>query len=142
MLAIGDEIEKIGRMVLRMIENESPKSYYFGVLSMGAAVQSELHGALDAFARMDSRAALEDAKEDPKVDKEYDAILRQLVTYMMEDPRSITRALDVVWTVRALERIGDHATNICENVIYLVEGKNVRHITLEQMHEELAKRNK
>jgi len=137
---IGDEVEKVGRMALRMIDSESPKSYYFGVLSMGSHVQQELHGALDAFARMDPLAALEDAKEDRKVDREYDIILRQLVTYMMEDPRSITRALNVVWIVRALERIGDHAKNICENVIYLVEGKNVRHITIEQVDEELRKR--
>ncbi len=134
---IGDESEKIGRFVLHLMESEGPKAYYVGVVAMGKHVRTMLHASLDAFARMDPEAALEVAKEDPKVDDEYDAIMRQLITYMMEDPRSITRVLDVVWIVRALERIGDHADNICENVIYLVKGKDVRHIGLQAMEKEV-----
>lgn len=134
---IGDEIEKIGKMVVYMSEQESPKSYYVSVLSMGRNVQRMLHEALDVFARMDSYQAVEVAAQDSKIDEEYVAILRQLVTYMMEDPRSISKALDVIWAVRALERIGDHANNICENVIYLVEGKDVRHTSIEDMRKEV-----
>ena len=130
---IGDEVEKIGRLVQHLVETEHPKSYYIGVVAMGNHVRKMLHDALDAFARTDSKMALAIAKEDQKVDDEYDAIIRQLITYMMEDPRSITGVLDVMWAVRALERVGDHANNICENIIYLVEGKDVRHISLEEM---------
>jgi phosphate transport system protein len=134
---IGDEAEKIARMVLDLIREEPPKSYFIGVLNLGHHVHRMLHGALDAFARMDSRAAFLTASEDPAVDKENDAIMRQLITYMMEDPRSITRVLKVMWAVRSMERIGDHANNICENVIYFVEGKDVRHISLEEVEKEI-----
>lgn len=134
---IGDEAEKVGHMALHLAESQCPKSYYVGVESMGNHVRAMLHDALDAFARMNSEAALKVASEDPKVDQEYAAILRQLITYMMEDPRSIARALDVIWSVRALERIGDHASNICEHVIYLTEGKNVRHVSLEEMRKKV-----
>ena len=135
---IGDETEKIARMMLRFMENGSPKAYYIGFLTMGRHVQKMVNGALDTFARMDSEAALTVAREEPRVDQEYDAVMRQLVTYMMEDPRSITRVLDVIWAVRALERIGDHAHNVCESVIYLVEGKDIRHTSVDDIEEELA----
>ncbi len=135
---IGDEIEKIAKMVAYINEKGSPKSYYISVFSMGQHVQQMLHEALDVFARMDSQKAVEVAAEDERIDKEYSAILRQLITYMMEDPRSITNVLDVVWAVRALERIGDHANNICENVIYLVEGKDVRHTSIEDIRNEIS----
>lgn len=135
---IGDEIEKIGKMVVRMIEQDSPKSYYVSVLSMGQHVRHMLHDALDVFARMDSQSAVSVAAQDSRIDEEYGAILRQLITYMMEDPRSISKVLDVVWAVRALERVGDHAKNICENVIYLVEGKDVRHTSIEDMQREVS----
>lgn len=128
---IGDESEKIARMVMTLIESENPKSYYIGVLGMGHHVRRMLHEALDAFARMDADAALAIAKEDPEVDREMDATMRQLITYMMEDPRSISRVLSVVLAVRAMERIGDHVRNICEDVIYLVKGKDIRHIKIE-----------
>lgn len=137
---IGDEVAKVGRIVVALINNGSPKSYYVGLLAMGHHVKRMLRAALDAFARMDSEAALKVAKEDPEVDKETEAVMRQLITYMMEDPRSITRVLDAVLAVRAFERIGDHSDNICENAIYLVEGKDVRHIGLEEIEEELRRR--
>lgn len=137
---IGDEAEKIARMVQRLVELESPKSYYIGVLAMGNQVRQMVHGALDAFARMDAGKSLEIAKEDIEIDRAQDATLRQLITYMMEDPRSITRVLDVAWAVRSLERIGDHANNICESVIYLVKGKDIRHISIEDVERELQAR--
>ncbi|MGQ0657419.1 MAG: phosphate signaling complex protein PhoU [Chromatiales bacterium] len=134
---VGDEAAKISRMVLGLIETESPKSYYINVLAMANHVRRVLHDALDAFARADANAALRIAREDPSVDREYDAIMRQLVTYMMEDPRSISTVLDVVWMVRALERIGDHVNNICESIIYQVKGMDVRHISLDEISTDL-----
>jgi phosphate transport system protein len=134
---IGDEVEKVGRMVLNLVTSDTPKSYYIGLLSIGHHVRRTLHAALDAFARTDSEAALTVAGVDPEIDRETDAIMRQLITYMIEDPRSITRVLDIVLAVRAFERIGDHANNICENVIYLVLGKDVRHTALEDIEREL-----
>ncbi len=130
---IGDEAEKIAKMALALTEKQGPKSYYVGISAMGNLVSHMLHDSLDAFARMDSKSALNVAGKEPESDDQYGAILRQLITYMMEDARNISAALDAVWTARALERIGDHARNICENIIYLVEGKDVRHISIEQM---------
>ena len=128
---VGDEAEKIGRMVIQLLEIEGSNSYYVGVLAMGQHVREMLNAALNAFARMDSKEALRIAQQEPRIDREYDATMRQLITYMMEDPRNITRSLDVVWIARALERISDHAANICESVIYLVEGKDIRHTNYE-----------
>jgi phosphate transport system protein len=136
---IGDEAEKIARLVLNLRGSGGISSYYLGMLSMGHHVRRMVRAALDAFARMDSESAFKIAQEDREIDAETDAIMRYLITYMMEDPRSITRVLDAVLSVRAFERIGDHARNICENVIYLVEGKDVRHVALEQVEQELRR---
>ena len=135
---IGDESEKIAKMAIELIEKQGPKSYYIGINSMGNLARVMVHGALDAFARIDSREALKIASEEPKTDDMYAALLRQLITYMMEDPRNITGSIDAVWTARALERIADHARNICEYVIFFVEGKDVRHISIEQMEKEIT----
>lgn len=130
---VGDEAQKIAKMAIDLANKQGPKSYYIGINSMGNHVRKMLRGSLDAFARMDSKAALMVANQEPESDDQYAALLRQMITYMIEDPRSITSVLDAIWCARALERIGDHARNICEYVIYLVEGKDVRHISLEEM---------
>jgi len=135
---IGDESEKIAKMVIELIEKQGPKSYYVGIIALGNHARKMVHDALDAFARMDTRAAVNVASDETKSDEMYVAILRQLITYMMEDPRNISGTIDAVWTARALERIADHARNICEYVIYFVEGKDVRHISIEQMEKEIS----
>lgn len=135
---IGDEAEKIGRISTRLAEHERPSNNYAELEHLGDHVRRMLHSALDAFARMDPEAALETARADSRIDTEYEAFLRQSITYMMEDPRAIRRVLDAMWCARALERIGDHAKNICEYVIYLVHGKDVRHVDLDQVEEEIS----
>lgn len=137
---MGDECEKIGYIASRLASEERPADKYREIKHLGRIVQDMLHESLDAFARMDAEAALRIAHQDRLVDEEYEAIQRQCITFMMEDPRSIRRALDVMWIVRALERIGDHAKNICEYVIYMVHGKDVRHTRLEDVATELGSR--
>ncbi|MFT7234782.1 MAG: phosphate transport system protein [Methylophagaceae bacterium] len=132
---IGDEAVSIARMAMNLSEKDRPKKNYRELQSMGNHVLGMLHDALDAFARVDAEQAMKVAHEDREVDAEYESIIRQLITYMMEDPRTVTKAIDMMWSARSLERIGDHASNICEHVIYLVEGKDVRHLSLEKMQE-------
>jgi phosphate transport system protein len=129
---IGDEAERFARMMLRHSGEEKSSSLTSSIESMGEQVKQMLHGALDAFARMDTEAATKVWHKDSKIDTQYESIIRQLITYMMEDPRSIPWSLDVMWSARALERIGDRSRNICEYVIYLVKGRDVRHISAEQ----------
>ncbi len=124
---IGDEAERIARMAIRLADASGPRSQYFELRHMGTHVRYMLHDALDSFARLDAAAARAVAERDTQIDHEYGSILRELMTFMMEDPRTISRMLNVVWCARSLERIGDHAKNICEYVVYLVEGKDVRH---------------
>jgi phosphate transport system protein len=137
---IGDEAEKIGYIASRLATMERPTDRYREIKNMGRLVQDLVHGALDAFARADADAALKIARGDKVVDEEYEAIQRQCITFMMEDPRTIRRALDVLWVTRALERIGDHAKNICEYVVYMAHGKDIRHISIDDAERELQAR--
>lgn len=136
---IGDQAERVARMGIRLAEVERPKNNYNELKNIGDHVAQMVNGALDAFARMDVESAIAVSKQDELVDQEYDGLMRQCLTFMMEDPRKISQMLDIMWAARALERIGDHAKNICEYVIYLVKGKDVRHITIEQMENEINK---
>jgi phosphate transport system protein len=137
---IGDEGEKIGYIASRLATMERPADKYREVKHLGRIVSEMVHEALDSFARMDADAALRVARQDRVVDEEYEAIHRQCITFMMEDPRTIRRALDVMWVVRSLERIGDHAKNICEYVIYMVHGKDVRHTSLDDIERDIIGR--
>jgi phosphate transport system protein len=139
---IGDEGEKVAYIASRLADMERPADKYREVKHLGRQVAQMVHDALDAFARMDAAAAVRVAREDKNIDEEYESIQRQCITFMMEDPRQIRRALDVMWVVRALERIGDHAKNICEYVVYMVVGKDVRHTELDEVERELAERNR
>jgi phosphate transport system protein len=128
---IGDEAERIARMTGEICSQADGRFHHDEVRHLGEMVRGMLHDALDAFARLDDQAALSTARKDRQIDREYESILRQLITHMMEDPRHIRRALSVTWAARSLERIGDHSKNICEYVIYLVKGKDVRHTGIE-----------
>ena len=136
---IGDEAEKIGFLASRLASMERPSDRYRELKTLGDHVQLMVHNALDAFARLDAKAALATVKLDDQVDDEYDSITRQCITFMMEDPRTISRVMNVTWVARALERIGDHAKNICEYVIYMVHGKDVRHTDSEAIEREVIK---
>ncbi|GAW95359.1 MULTISPECIES: phosphate signaling complex protein PhoU [Colwellia] len=129
---IGDEAEKIARVAL---ENFSTSQQYLLVNldNLGRRVLEFLQLSLDAFTRMDVDAAIKIHQMDDKINREYEALIRQLMTYMMEDPRSIPQVMTVIWSARALERIGDRCQNICEHIIYFVKGKVVRHTTAEEM---------
>ena len=130
---IGDEAEKIGFLASRLANMDRPSDSYRELKTLGAHVRRMVAAAMDAFARMDVDAALATVREDEYVDEEYEKIQRQCITFMMEDPRTIRRFMDVTWAARSLERIGDHAKNICEYVIYMVRGKDIRHINVDEI---------
>src|SRR5210317_24988 len=124
---IGDEAEKIGFLASKLAAMDRPSDSYRELKTLGQHVAHMVRDAMNAFARLDVDAAWDVVREDEVVDDEYEAIQRQCITFMMEDPRSIKRVMNVTWCARSLERIGDHAKNICEYVIYMVQGKDVRH---------------
>lgn len=130
---IGDEAEKIARYSKKLAKKPNVGGMHSELAHMSQLVLSILHDSLDAFARLDAEEAVKILGKDVEVNKEVDKLSRLLITFMMEDPRHIKNALRVSWCARSLERIGDHAQNICEYVIYLVKGKDVRHTSLEDI---------
>jgi len=132
---IGDEAEKIGFLASKLAAMDRPADSYRELKTLGTHVLHMVRDAMNAFARLDVEEALEVVREDERVDEEYEAIARQCITFMMEDPRSIKRVMNVTWAARSLERIGDHAKNICEYVIYMVKGKDVRHTGISDASE-------
>ncbi|OQW74287.1 MAG: phosphate transport system regulatory protein PhoU [Proteobacteria bacterium ST_bin11] len=130
---IGDEAARIAKMTMRLEGTDFYQDKYYEIEHLLNLVKDMLNGALDAYARNDVEEVIAITEQDTKVDREYTSITRQLITQMMENPRNITRALDMLWAARALERIGDHACNVCEQVIYMVKGKDVRHLSREEL---------
>ena len=130
----GDEAEKIGRMVKSIIDSGSARALPSSDLRIAAELASGLlRKALDAFARLDTAVAVSILKEDDEIDREFDGFVRKLITYMMEDPRTISASLDLLFVAKAIERVGDHAKNIAEFIIYIVKGEDVRHTPMHQI---------
>ena len=130
---VGDEARKIAKRTIKLSEQGQPRSNFVEIRQIGKHVSAMLRQALDAFARLDVEVAIEVVKEDSEVDGEYKHAMRSLVTFMMEDPRTISPVLEEMWALRSLERVGDHAANISEHVIYLVQGLDVRHVELDDL---------
>ena len=131
---VGDEASKIARMVKSIIQSGSARALPASELRVAADLASGLlRKALDAFARLDTATAVSILKEDDLIDKEFDGFVRKLITYMMEDPRTISSSLDLLFLAKAIERIGDHAKNIAEFIIYIVKGADVRHTSMEEI---------
>ena len=131
---MGDEAHKMARMVKSIIESGAARSLPTGDLRTAAEMASGLlRKTLDAFARLDTKAAVAILKEDDLIDQEFDGFVRKLITYMMEDPRTISASLDLLFLAKAIERIGDHSKNVAELIIYLVKGTDVRHTSLDQI---------
>jgi phosphate transport system protein len=134
---IGDEAAKVARFALKAAEtNQKLTPRYVEIKAMANTARDMLHMALDAFARSDATKVIEIAHMDEEVDEQYQAAIRQLITFMLEDPRTISISLEVLFVAKAVERIGDHAKNISEYVVYMVKGKDVRHVTMEEMEQE------
>jgi phosphate transport system protein len=132
----GDEAARIARTVQRLINTGVSSRLRLPVadLAFGAELATaQLRKALDAFARLDTARALEVLKQDDQIDREFDGLLRKLITYMMEDPRTISSSIDLVFVAKAIERVGDHAKNLAEAIIYVVKGTDVRHTSVESV---------
>jgi phosphate transport system protein len=129
---VGDEAKKIAKLALKLEEEGQTSLGYVEVRHIGNHVHAMLHDSLNAFARLDAEQALRVMKEDKRVDEEYQAAARTLLTHMMEDTRNISRCMSIMWVLRALERVGDHACNIAENVIFMVKGEDVRHTPMAE----------
>ncbi len=135
----ADEIKKIAYKAQQMLRPERLSNVRFHEITRAAELaEDNLQLALDAFARLDVAAAAQVVSNDEAIDFAFLSILRQLISYMMEDPRTITPALEIVFIAKSIERVGDHAKNIAENVVHVVKGKDVRHATAEQIRAEVA----
>ena len=135
---IGDEAERVANMVQHALDNDASVKAFKGLLSLGEHVKELLHETLNTYARMQTRSAVLNIRKDQAIDAEYARVMVRLVSYMKKDPDNISDALDVMWAARSLERIGDHCINICENVIYLVEGQDVRHSEADKIQKQLG----
>lgn len=131
---IGDEAEGIARTSIKIAG--LTQKHYVTFVHLGERVRQVLHDALDAFARSDTDQAVSVIRDTFNIDDEYESLVRQLITYMMEDSRMIPVVLNLLWSARALERIAAHTRNVCENIIYFSKGKDVRHISLEQLEKQ------
>jgi phosphate transport system protein len=131
---IGDEAQKIARMVKNISASGSARQLPSSELRVAVDLASRLlRQSLDGFARLDTTVAIKILKDDDAIDAEYNGFLRKLVTFMMEDPRTISASLDLLFVAKALERVGDHAKNIAESIIYIVEGTDVRHASVDEI---------
>jgi len=136
----GDEAAKIARMVKSIMARGSFRALPSSELRLATELASNLlRKSLDAFARLDTATAVTILKEDDLIDKEFDGFVRKLITYMMEDPRTISAGLDLLFVAKALERIGDHAKNIAELIIYIVKGEDIRHSSIEHIESTVQK---
>lgn len=136
---IGDEATKIARTAQRIYEQDRMyKPRFNEIKTMVAIVREMLRTSLDAFARLDISQTLEVARQDEQVDEQFRAAMRQLITFMLEDPRTISMSLEVLFVAKAVERIGDHAKNISEYVVYMVKGKDIRHTSIETIRDTLS----
>ena len=134
---IGDEAYNIANKAINLLGSDGFKKNYRQLSILGKHVRGMLSNALDAFARLDVEASLAVAREEKEIEEEFDNFMRTMITYMMEDPRTISHVLDLMWSARALDRVADHARNVCEYVIYLVEGKDVRHLSADVIEDVL-----
>jgi len=134
---VGDLAERIAKLAIQSADSDGKIDQYYEIQHMSNLVKDMLHRSLDAFARMSIEDVPAITNLDDNVDREYASIIRQLITHMMEDPRNITRTINVLWTVRAMERIGDHACYICEHLIYMVKGEAVRHLSREELEKKV-----
>ena len=131
---VGDEAARIARTVQKLISTGVNTRLPLSDLSFEADLAiAQLRKSLDAFARLDTAKALEVLKQDDQIDQEFDGLMRKLITYMMEDPRTISSSIDLIFVAKAIERVGDHAKNLAEAIIYVVKGTDVRHISLEDV---------
>jgi phosphate transport system protein len=133
----GDKAERIARMAIQLSNSDSQFNHQYELEHMGEVINEMMHGALDAFARINIEGITTITGRDASVNREYENVIRRLITRMMEDPRNITRSLDVIWAARAMERIGDYACNICEHLIYMINGEDVRHLSQEELEQKM-----
>jgi phosphate transport system protein len=130
----GDEIERMARMVKSIIKGGSPRNLPTSELRVAADLAAALlRKTLDSFARLDTATAVTIIKEDDEIDNEYNGFLRKLMTYMMEDPRTISPSLDLLFLAKSIERVGDHAKNIAEQIIFIVKGEDIRHTSIDKV---------